>query len=59
MKQLFNVPLKAVTDVLPPGVPFVASLDDRQKQYYFNLGDSWYKSMVRLEKRVYDLEEKS
>lgn len=28
MKQLFNVPLKAVTDVLPPGVPFVASLDD-------------------------------
>ena len=28
MKQLFNVPLKAVTDVLLPGVPFVASLDD-------------------------------
>jgi len=35
---------------------FVSSLDMRQRDYYFSLTDSWRKELVRLEKRVYDLE---
>jgi hypothetical protein len=37
---------------------FVKSLDQRQRDYYFSLQDTWRKSLTRLESRVYELEGK-
>lgn len=49
---------KHVRTVIVENAKFIYSLDKRQYDYYLGLHDSWRKEMTRLEKRIYDLENK-
>jgi hypothetical protein len=48
----------AIKSAIQRNAEFIFSLDERQRDYYLGLHDSWRKEMVRLEKRIYDLEER-
>lgn len=45
-------------NLIKKNAEFMLSLDERQREYYLSLHDSWRKEMVKLEKRVFDLERK-
>lgn len=47
-----------VNAALDERMKFVLGLTDRERNYYMNLHDSWRKELTRLEKRVYELEQK-
>jgi hypothetical protein len=52
---------EAVAKVIKDHAEFILSLDDRQREYYSNLSGkgriTW--DIVRLEKRIHDLEQKA
>ena len=47
-----------VAKSLQENMKFRLELTDRESEYYTNLHDSWRKELTRLEKRVYELEQK-
>lgn len=47
-----------IRKIIQRNTGFVLSLDERQRDYLTSLTTSWRKEIVRLEKRVYELEQK-